>query len=133
MQCRGIRGATTVAQNDREHILAATQELLKQMVEANGLHPEDIACVLFTTTRDLNAEFPAVAAREMGWTTVPLMCGHEMDVPGSLSLCLRVMMMCNTDKQAGEVVHVYTGGATELRTRGAVVRQNPCPSHEESA
>ncbi|MBI2957917.1 MAG: chorismate mutase [Chloroflexi bacterium] len=125
MQCRGIRGATTVAENSREQILAATRELLTQLVEANGLRLEDIACAFFSTTRDLNADFPAVAAREMGWKTVPLMCGHEMDVPGALSKCLRVMLMCNTSKSADEIVHVYTRGAKDLRTRGALVHPSP--------
>lgn len=127
MQCRGIRGATTVEHNDREHILASARELLSQMLEANDLRPEDIASIFFTTTRDLNAEFPAAAAREMGWKTVPVMCGHEMDVPGALPMCLRVMMMCNTDRNPADIVHVYTRGASEMRTRGAVVR----PSKEE--
>ncbi len=123
MPCRGIRGATTVDRNDREHILASTRELLTQIVEANGVHPDDVACVFFTTTRDLNAEFPAVAAREgLGWTTVPLTCGHEMDVPGALPMCLRIMMVCNTSKKAEEIVHVYTRGASELRKKGAVIR-----------
>jgi chorismate mutase len=124
MQCRGIRGAITVERNDRELILAAARELLSRMLEANRLDLDDVTCVFFTTTRDLNADFPAVAAREMGWKTVPLMCGHEMDVPGALPMCLRVMMLCNTDKKADEMVHIYAGGAAELRTRGAVVHRN---------
>lgn len=128
MQCRGIRGATTVERNDRELILRATRELLSQMLEANSIALDDVACVFFTTTRDLNAEFPAAAAREMGWKTVPLMCGHEMEVPGALPMCLRVMMLCNTDKGPAEIVHVYTRGAWELRAQGAVVR----PSTQES-
>ncbi|MBI2859625.1 MAG: chorismate mutase [Chloroflexi bacterium] len=123
MQCRGIRGATTVEQNDREHLLAATSELLLQMLEGNGLGQDDIACIFFSTTKDLNADFPAVAAREgLGWTTVPLSCMHEMDVPGAILKCLRIMMLCNTDKKPEEIVHVYTRGAAQLRTRGALVR-----------
>jgi len=85
------------------------------MVEANGVRTEDIASAFFTTTPDLTAEFPAVAAREMGWTHVALMCGHEMSVPGSLPMCLRVLLHVNTDKSQGEIVHVYLRGARALR------------------
>ncbi len=115
MLCRGIRGATTVSANTREAILEATRELLTAMVEANGIRTEDIASAFFTTTPDLTAEFPAVAAREMGWTHVALMCGHEMSVPGSLPMCLRVLLHVNTDKSQGEIVHVYLRGARALR------------------
>lgn len=99
--------------------MEATGELLHQMVRANGVSPDDLACVLFTTTPDLNAEFPAAAARELlGWHTVPLMCSREIDVPDSPRKCLRIMMLCNTDKRPDEIVHVYTRGASELRKRG---------------
>lgn len=129
MQCRGVRAATTVSSNDKEHILSAAEELLSQTIQANGINLEDVACAFFTTTRDLNAAFPASAAREMmGWKTVPLMCGHEMDVPGSLGMCLRIMLLWNTDKKADEVVHVYTRGASDLRTRGAVVPTSADPA-----
>ena len=116
MLCRGIRGATTVAANTAEDILEATCELLQRMIEANGVEAEDVACVLFTTTPDLNAEFPAAAARELlGWSEVALLCGHEMGVPGSLPRCLRVLMLVNTEKRADEIVHVYLRGAEKLR------------------
>ena len=115
MHCRGIRGATTVSANTRSDICAATEELLQQMVDANDVKEEDIACILFTTTQDLNAEFPAVAAREMGFTRSALMCGHEMNVPGSLSMCLRILLLWNTDRSLDEVVHIYTRGARALR------------------
>ncbi|MDY6917653.1 MAG: chorismate mutase [Chloroflexota bacterium] len=115
MHCRGIRGATTVGANTRDDILAATEELLRQMVDANDVKVEDIAFILFTTTQDLNAEFPAVAAREMGFTRSALMCGHEMNVPGSLSLCLRILVLWNTERGLDDVVHVYTKGAWTLR------------------
>jgi chorismate mutase len=118
MYCRGIRGATTVESNTRDDILAAARELVQEMVEANGVEPDDIACIIFSTTPDLNAEFPAAAVAEMGWS-VPRLCTHEMDVPGALHKCLRVLMMCNTEKKAGEITHIYTRGATELRNRGA--------------
>ena len=83
MPVRGIRGATTVSSNSKDEIIEAAKELLSAMIDANGIDPDDVASAFFTTTPDLNAEFPAVAARQMGWTFVPLLCGHEMAVPGS--------------------------------------------------
>ena len=115
MLCRGIRGATTVAENDRELIVAACKELLQKMVELNRVKIDDIACVWFTTTQDLNKVFPAVAARDMGWVNTALLCGHEMNVPNSLSNCIRVMMLVNTDKGNKEIKHVYLKGAKTLR------------------
>ncbi|MEE8174186.1 MAG: chorismate mutase [Dehalococcoidia bacterium] len=116
MWCRGIRGAITVEANTREDILAATQELLRRMIEANGVEAEEVASILFTTTPDLNAEFPAVAARRLGWSEVALLCGHEMDVSGSLPKCLRILMLVNTERRAGEIVHVYLKEAENLRS-----------------
>lgn len=116
MWCRGIRGATTVTDNTREAILAASKELLQKMVEVNDVEIKDIAGILLTTTPDINAEFPAAAARELGWTQVALLCGHEMDVPGSLPRCLRVLMLFNTEKSNEEIVHVYLREAQSLRT-----------------
>lgn len=115
MQVRGIRGATTAEANTRECILAATQELLEAMIAANNLQPDDIASAIFTTTPDLNAEFPAVAARQMGWYDVALMCGHEMSVPHSLMMCIRILIHWNTEVRADEVRHVYIKGAVHLR------------------
>lgn len=115
MRCRGIRGAITVDTNTREAILQAAAELLSQMVAANDVRPEEVASIFFTTTRDLNADFPALAARQMGWNDVALLCAHEMDVPGSLPMCLRILLQVNTEKQADEVVHVYLRGARVLR------------------
>ena len=115
MLCRGVRGATTVEANSREAILKATAELLAAMVKANGIKPEDVASAFFTTTPDLNSEFPALAARGLGWNDVPLLCGHEMAVPGSLPMCLRILLHVNTDKRADQIVHVYQGGARVLR------------------
>jgi len=114
--CRGLRGATTVTDNTREAILAASKELLQKMVEVNDVEIKDIAGILLTTTPDINAEFPAAAARELGWTQVALLCGHEMDVPGSLPRCLRVLMLFNTEKSNEEIVHVYLREAQSLRT-----------------
>lgn len=115
MWVRGIRGATTVEHNSREEVLAATKELLAGMMEANGIGPDDVAFALFTTSPDLNAEFPAVAAREMGWLEVALMCTHEMDVPGSLPKCVRVMLLVNTNKKNSDIKFVYLKGAVNLR------------------
>lgn len=105
-------------ENTEEAIGAATKELLRKMIEVNKVEISDIACILFTTTSDLNAAFPAAAARALGWTRVPLLCGHEMNVPGSLSGCLRVLVLFNTDKTNEEMVHVYLGGAETLRDEG---------------
>jgi chorismate mutase len=116
MRCRGIRGATTVEENDGEQILEATTELLTEMLRANNLQVEDVASAFFTTTRDLNAEFPAVAARDrLGWSHVALMCAHEMDVPGSMPRCLRILLHVNTERPAHELQHVYLRGARQLR------------------
>ena len=115
MLVRGIRGATTVASNTREEILAATRELLEEMVRTNEVEHDHVASILFTTTVDLNAEFPAVAARDVGWTDVALQCMHEMNVPGSLPKCLRILMHVNTDRSAAEINPVYLHGARQLR------------------
>src|SRR5687767_7771925 len=98
MACRGIRGATTVESNTREAILDATKELLTAIVKANDVLSDDVASAHFSTTVDLDAEFPAVVARrDFGWTDVALMCSHEMNVPGSLQMCLRVLLHVNTE------------------------------------
>lgn len=115
MACRGVRGATTVLSNEREEILAATRQLLGLMIRINGVEARDVASALFTTTPDINAEFPALAARQLGWLDVPLLCGHEMTVPGSLPLCIRVMLHWNTAKSQQEIEHVYVREATKLR------------------
>lgn len=110
--------------NEREAIVAATREMLEELIAANDLRKEDVAIAYFSTTVDLNTEFPAVAARQLGWTEAALMCGHEMDVPGSLRHCIRVMVLVNTDKQQVDMVHVYLGGAAALRPDLASRRQN---------
>jgi chorismate mutase len=115
MLTRGVRGATTVEANSREAILEAARELLAAMLKANEFDVADIASAFFSATPDLNAEFPALAAREMGWTDVALLCGHEMNVPGSLPMCLRILLHVNTDKPTGAIHHVYLRGATVLR------------------
>lgn len=116
MQCRGIRGATTVGTDTVEDIVSSAKDLLREMIEANGIQTEKVASVIFTTTSDLNAAFPAVAARQLGWTDVALLCCKEMDVPGSLPRCLRILVLYNTEKNPEEIVHVYTRGAVELRS-----------------
>jgi len=115
MYCRGIRGATTVERNDQEEILAATTELLQLLVLHNDLQTEDIASAIFTVTDDLNAEFPAVAARDLGWTEIALMCARELPVPGSLDQCIRVLLHVNTERSAAEIQHIYIRGAVSLR------------------
>lgn len=114
--CRGIRGAISVEANTRQAIVARTGELLRAIVAANGVRPEDIASVFFTATSDLDAEYPAVAARiELGWHEVALMCGQEMSVAGSLPRCIRVLIHWNTTWRGEDIVHVYLGDAIALR------------------
>ena len=119
MAVRGIRGATTVDSDSADQVAEATGDLLKQLVEANGIHPEDIAGAWFTTTRDVNSEFPAIAARQLGWTEVPLLCGHEMEVdpsnPRSIARCIRVLVMLNTDQPASAMQFVYLRGAAAIK------------------
>ena len=116
MQCRGIRGATIVTANTKESILGATEELLVEMTQANKIEIKNIAAIFFTTTSDLNAEFPAAATRKLGWpSNLPLLCGHEMNVPSALPYCLRIMMLVNTEKGVEEIVHVYLGEAKRLK------------------
>jgi chorismate mutase len=113
---RGIRGATTVDANTPDAIYVATEELLRELVVRNRIDGDDVASVWFTTTPDLNAEFPAVVARRsFQWTDAALMCGHEMSVPGSLPGCLRILLHVNTTLRQDEVEHVYLRGATTLR------------------
>ena len=123
MWCRGIRGAITVSENTKEAIIAASKTLLHNLIEANEVEVSDIACILFTTTPDLNAAFPAAGARELGWTQVPLLCGHEMNVPESLPSCLRILVLFNTDKRNEDIIHVYLGDAVTLRDEGEKIWQ----------
>jgi len=116
LYCRGVRGAITVPANNKESIIAATKELLKEMVLANDVKTDDISAILFTTTSDLNAEFPAAATREIDWPQhLALLCGHEMNVPNSLPRCLRVLMLVNTKKTSDEIIHIYLGEAQKLK------------------
>jgi chorismate mutase len=118
LQCRGIRGAITVSVNDKESILAATGKLLIKMALANKIEIKDIAAIFFTTTPDLNAEFPASATRELGWSSnLALLCGHEMNVPNDLPRCLRILILVNTEKGLEEITHVYLGEAKKLKDK----------------
>lgn len=116
MSVRGVRGATSVSENQPEAILSATRELLLALLAANPtLAKEDLASVLFTVTADLTAVFPARAARELGWEDVPLLDALEIPVPGSLPRCVRILALWNTDLPASQVQHVYLGAAAHLR------------------
>ena len=115
MQCRGVRGATTVEANTRDEILTNTRQLLALMIRANGIEPDDVGSAMFSVTSDLNAEFPALAARQLGWLDVPLLCTYEVDVPGSLRRCVRVLIHWNTETPQHQVRHVYIKEAMRLR------------------
>ena len=114
-QVRGIRGAITVERDEPALVLDATEKLLRAIVAQNGVVPDDIASALFTVTPDLKSEFPAAAARRMGWTLVPLLNFTEIGVPGGLGSCIRVLLHVNTEKRSDEIVHVYLDGAHVLR------------------
>jgi chorismate mutase len=117
MAVRGIRGATAVNEDTPGAILAATRELLEAMVAANGVVTADIASVIFTVTPDLRSEYPARAARLMGWTDVALLGATEMDVPPPVGLqrCIRVLLHVNTERPASAITHVYLHEARKLR------------------
>ena len=121
MAVRGVRGATTVRANEANAIFDGTAELLRVLTELNGLRPDDIGYVWFTVTPDLDASFPADAARAaLGWTDVPLICGREIPVPGALGLCVRVLIAWNTAKPQKEIRHAFLRGARALRPAWAV-------------
>ena len=122
VRCRGVRGATFIEADTPEAILAATRELLAAIAEANGIATEDIASAFFTSTADLRSAFPARAARDLGWTDVPLLGATEVDMPGGPPRCIRVLLHWNTSRRQDEVVHVYLRGAGVMRA------QDP-PSH----
>jgi chorismate mutase len=121
MPVRGVRGATTVGRNDATTIYSATLELLNTLVKLNGVRPEDVAYIWFTVTDDLDAAFPADAARAgLGWSDVPLICGREIPVPGALGKCVRILLAWNTAKTQAEVRHAFLRGARVLRPAWAV-------------
>ena len=115
MMFRGVRGATTAEANTPEAILSATRELLEAMIAANGIEEENVASVLFTTTPDLNAVYPARAARQLGWSQTALMGCQEIDAPGGLPMCVRILIHWNTTKKLNELSHIFLRGAATLR------------------
>lgn len=116
--CRGIRGATIAEENTADAIYSATRELLDGLIDANGITEREVAAVYFTMTPDLNAGFPAAAARQAGWNNTALMGGTEIAVPGSLSKCIRILILFNTDKEPQELVNLYLKGTGVLRLQG---------------
>jgi chorismate mutase len=118
MMCRGVRGATTADSNTSDAILSATREMFDHMVKANDVEQGAIAGLFLTTSPDLDAEFPALAIRQMGWTSVPLLCAHEINVPRGLHKCIRALLLINTTKQLDQITHVYLRGAVSLREHG---------------
>ena len=115
MRCRGLRGATTATDNSPEAILAATRELLERLVARNTLAVDEIASAFFTVSDDLDAAYPALAARELGWSEVALLCAREIPVPSSVARCIRVLLHINTTKGQSELRHIYLRGAVSLR------------------
>jgi len=136
MPVRGIRGATTASLNGSAAIVEATEELLRQLVAENRLDVEEIAFAYFTVTPDLDAEFPALAARRLGWVDVPLLCGHDMAVrqpnPRGVPRCIRILLLYNTERAQKEMHHVYLRGARAIKSdldgmRTAVLTAEPAP------
>jgi chorismate mutase len=115
MPVRAVRGAITVDDNSAADIIDETKLLLKKIVEENKIEQDDIISIIFSVTADLDAAFPAVAARQLGWTSTALMCTNEINVPGSLKKCVRVLMHINSDKGNAELRHIYLKGARVLR------------------
>ena len=119
MPVRGIRGATTAEVNTADAIVEATEELLKELISLNGLDKDEICFAYFTTTHDLTAEFPAYAARRLGWLEVPLLCGHDMDVrlpnPRGIAMCIRILLLYNTAKPQSEMRFAYLRGAQAIK------------------
>jgi chorismate mutase len=124
MQFRGVRGATTVTEDSAEAIWAATRELLEALITENGIEEDDVASVIFTTTPDLTAAYPAKAARDMGWSSVALIGAQEMAVTGGLKLCIRILIHWNTTKGNAELKHLYFREAVALRPDIAALRSN---------
>ncbi len=115
MSIRGIRGAINVASNTKQQILDRTRDLLRSIMRANRIQPDDVAAAFFSLTTDLNAEFPAYAARKLGWKHVPMLCSCELDVPGSRRKLIRVMLLVNTETPPSRIRHQYLGGTASLR------------------
>jgi chorismate mutase len=122
---RAVRGATQLERDDREHLLERTAELVRLVLECNDLDDEDLISIWFTATGDIHSDYPAYAARQMGFTDVPLMCTQEMDVEGGMPRVVRVMAHVETDLTRAEITHVYLHGAAALRRDLAHVRAVP--------
>jgi len=120
LACRGVRGATTIETNTAEDILEATTDMLEALIKLNDIQPEDVVSAVFTTTPELTAAFPALAARKLGWTEVPLLCAHEMAVPGALQGVIRILLHINSPRSAAEIRHVYLREARALRPEWAL-------------
>lgn len=112
---RGVRGAIQVKENLEEEIIEGAAKLLREILEENGIESEDIAAIIFTTTQDLNAAFPAEAARKMGFDDVPLLCASEISVPSAMGRVIRILLLWNTDKSQKEVKHIYVGETKKLK------------------
>jgi chorismate mutase len=115
MAVRGIRGAVNIASNTKDEILTRSKELLEAILSANKVKPADIAAAIFTLSPDLNADFPAYAARQLGWTDVPLMCARELDVPGAMEKVIRVLLLVNSKTPPSKIKHQYLGDTPRLR------------------
>jgi chorismate mutase len=112
---RGVRGATVAKSNTREAIMEATEELIRKLIEVNGIEEDQVASVIFTSTPDLNAAFPAAAARHIGWTRVALLGAQEIDTPEGMKRCIRVLIHWNTNRTLDEIQHVYMHGTEKMR------------------
>ncbi len=113
---RGIRGAITVEENEANQIIASTEQLLREMIDANKVEARDVAQVIISVTEDINDAFPAAALRRLeGWNYVPVMCTKEIPVPNSLSKCIRVMLTVNTNTNQEDINHIYLKNAVQLR------------------
>ena len=119
--CRGIRGATTADANTDEAIYSATRDMLQELINLNDINQEQVAAAYFTVTSDLDAAFPAAAARQLGWNNVALMRSTEIPVPDSMGRCIRVMILYNTETSQEDIVNVYLKGTDVLRQRGMEV------------
>ena len=125
MAVRAVRGATQLEGDDREHMLERVAEMVLDAMDANGLAVDDFISVIFTATADLVSEFPAYAARQLGFGDVPLMCARELEIEGSMPRVVRMMAHVETDLPRSEVTHVYLHGAARLRTDLTRVRSVP--------
>ncbi len=116
MALRAVRGAISVDRDERELVLEASAALVREVLDRNGIDPDDLVSIVFTATPDLTSEFPAYAARQMGLVDVPLLCAREIDVPGAMPRVLRLLAHVETDRPRSEIRHVYLRGAAALRT-----------------